>query len=91
MKSDVDIEMQGTVLFALLHLKNHKCFTKTESENKKTTIFQLCRLVETPTTKYTRSSGSPEALGRPGPEMRWKVDGEGTFHALTELCVDFRE
>ena len=38
MKSDVDNEMQGTVLFALLHLKNHKCFTKTESENKKTTM-----------------------------------------------------
>ena len=93
MKSDVEIEMQGTVLFALLHLKKiTKVSLRQKVKTKKNNyeVFQLCRLVETPTTKSTRSSGSPEALGRPSPEMCWKVDGEGKFHAPDRAVCGLR-
>ena len=81
MKSEVEIEMQGTVLFALLHLKitNVSLRQKVKTKNNYE-VFQLRCLVETPTSKYTRSSVSLEALGRPGPEICCKVNGEGKFH-----------
>ena len=50
MKSEVKIEMQGTVLFALLHLKITNVSLRQKMKTKNNYgVFQLCRIVETPT------------------------------------------